>query len=169
MSSEQKSLFTTHHSQLTETISEEFEMKLLIISGPNLNMLGIREPEKYGNTTFEELEKDLYAYSFELNIDIESFQSNHEGAIIDKIQQALGNFDGIVINPGGYTHTSVAIRDAISSVNLPCVEVHMTNIYAREEFRHKSFISPVCIGQIAGFGQNSYKLGLKALCDYLKK
>lgn len=140
-------------------------MKLLVINGPNLNMLGIREPEKYGNTTFAELEKELYAYSFELGIDIETFQSNHEGEIIDKIQQTLGNFEGILINPGGYTHTSVAIRDAIASVNLPCVEVHMTNIHAREEFRHKSLIAPVCTGQIAGFGKESYKLGLKALVE----
>lgn len=144
-------------------------MKALIINGPNLNMLGIREPEKYGTTTLSDIEKDLYAYSFELGIDIETFQSNSEGEIIDKIQQALNNFDGILINAGGYTHTSVAIRDAISSVNLPCIEVHMTNIHAREEFRHKSLIAPVCIGQIAGLGQNSYKLGLKALSDYLKK
>lgn len=141
-------------------------MKLLVINGPNLNMLGIREPEKYGSMTYEELEKELYASSFELGIDIEIFQSNSEGEIIDKIQSALGNFEGILINAGGYTHTSVAIRDAISAVNLPCVEVHMTNIHAREEFRHHSFIAPVCIGQIAGFGKDSYKLGLKALNDY---
>lgn len=144
-------------------------MKILVLNGPNLNMLGVREPEKYGLMTFAELEKDLYAYSFELGIDIETFQSNSEGGIIDKIQQALGNFEGILINPGGYSHTSVAIRDAISSVALPCVEVHMTNIYAREEFRHTSLIAPVCVGQISGLGKNSYKLGLKALSDYLKK
>jgi len=142
-------------------------MKILVINGPNLNMLGIREPEKYGKTTLLDIEKELYAYSFELGINIETFQSNSEGEIINKIQQALNNFEGILINPGGYTHTSVAIRDAISSVNLPCVEVHMTNIHSREEFRHKSLIAPVCIGQISGFGQNSYKLGLKALVDYL--
>lgn len=142
-------------------------MKILIINGPNLNMLGIREPEKYGNLTLAEIEKELFASSFELGIDIEPFQSNSEGEIIDKIQSAIGVFDGIVINPGGYTHTSVAIRDAISAVNIPTVEVHLTNISAREEFRHKSLISPVCIGQIAGFGKDSYKLGLKALNDYL--
>lgn len=142
-------------------------MKILVINGPNLNMLGIREPEKYGNTTFAELEKDLYAYSFELNIDIESFQSNHEGEIIDKIQKALGNFDGILINPGAYAHTSIAIRDAISSVSLPTVEIHMTNIHAREEFRHNSYITSVCIGQISGFGTNVYKLGLRALNEHL--
>lgn len=144
-------------------------MKLLIINGPNLNMLGTREPEKYGTTTLADIEKELYAYSFELGIDIETTQSNFEGEIINEIQQALNKFDGILINPGGYTHTSVAIRDAISSVNLPTVEVHMTNIFAREEFRHKSFITPVCIGQICGFGKDSYKLGLKALCDYLNR
>ena len=142
-------------------------MKILIINGPNLNMLGIREPEKYGNLTLADIEKELFASSFELGIDIELFQSNAEGEIIDKIQSTLGVFNGIVINPGGYTHTSVAIRDAISAVNVPTVEVHLTNISAREEFRHKSLISPVCIGQIAGFGKNSYKLGLKAINDYL--
>lgn len=144
-------------------------MKILVINGPNLNMLGIREPEKYGITTLTDIEKELYAYSFELGIDIETTQSNFEGEIINEIQQALNKFDGILINPGGYTHTSVAIRDAISSVNLPTVEVHMTNIFAREEFRHKSYITPVCIGQVAGFGPNSYKLGLKALSDFIKK
>jgi len=143
-------------------------MKILVINGPNLNMLGIREPEKYGDLTLDELEKDLHAYSFELGINLETYQSNIEGEIVTKIQMALSNFDGLVLNIGGYTHTSVAIRDAISSVNLPCVEVHMTNIHAREEFRHVSLIAPVCIGQIAGFGANSYKLGLKALVDYLK-
>lgn len=144
-------------------------MKILVVNGPNLNMLGIREPEKYGSMTFEQLEKELYAYSFELGMDIETYQSNIEGEIIDKIQMAFNKFDGILVNLGGYTHTSVAIRDAISAVNIPCVEVHMTNIYAREEFRHESLIAPVCIGQISGFGTNSYKLGLKALNDYLKK
>jgi len=144
-------------------------MKLLIINGPSLNMLGTREPEKYGNFTLAEVEKELYAYSFELGVDIETFQSNSEGEIIDRIQQALGNFNGILINAGGYTHTSVAIRDAISSVNIPCVEVHITNIHAREEFRQKSLLAPVCVGQIAGFGKNSYKLGLKALCEAIKK
>lgn len=143
-------------------------MKILVINGPNLNMLGIREPEKYGNMTFEQLEKELYAYSFELGMDIETYQSNIEGEIIDKIQMAFNKFEGILVNLGGYTHTSVAIRDAISAVNIPCVEVHMTNIYAREEFRHESLIAPVCIGQISGFGKDSYKLGLKALSDYLK-
>lgn len=158
--------FTFHVSPNQEV--GKTDMKLLVINGPNLNMLGIREPEKYGNASLSDIEKDLYAYSFELGIDIETFQSNHEGEIIDKIQQAMGKFEGILINPGAYAHTSVAIRDAISSINLPCVEIHMTNIHAREEFRQKSLLAAVCAGQISGFGQNSYKLGLKALCDLLK-
>ena len=142
-------------------------MKILVINGVNMNMLGIREPDKYGVMTLKNLEKDLYSFSFELGIDIETFQSNYEGEIVEKIHSALNNFDGIVINPGAYTHTSVAIRDALSAVNIPTVEIHMTNVYSREEFRHKSLIAPVCIGQISGFGPNSYKLGLKALTDFL--
>lgn len=142
-------------------------MKILIINGVNMNMLGLRETEKYGTMTLKDLEKELYAFSFELGIDIETFQSNFEGEIVEKIHQTKDNFDGIVINAGAYTHTSVAIRDAISAVNIPTVEVHMTNIYKREEFRHHSYITPVCIGQISGFGINSYKLGLKAVVDYL--
>lgn len=142
-------------------------MKILVINGVNMNMLGIREPEKYGSMTLKDLEKELYAYSFGLGIDLETFQSNFEGEIVEKIQNAYGNYTGIVINAGAYTHTSIAIRDAISSVNIPTVEVHMTNIYKREEFRHHSYLSDVCVGQICGFGINSYKLGLKAIVDYL--
>ena len=138
-------------------------MKILVINGVNMNMLGIREPEKYGNMTLKDLEKELYSYSFELGIDIETYQSNHEGEIVEKIHSAYNNADGIVINPGAYTHTSVAIRDAIAAVNLPTVEVHMTNIHSREDFRHKSMIAPVCIAQISGFGADCYKLGLKVL------
>ena len=143
-------------------------MKILIINGVNMNMLGFREPEKYGSMTLKDLEKDLYAYSFKLGVDIETFQSNFEGEIVEKIQSAKDNFDGIVINAGAYTHTSVAIRDAISAVELPVVEVHMTNIYKREEFRHHSYLAPVCIGQISGFGGNSYKLGLNAIVNFIK-
>lgn len=142
-------------------------MKILVINGVNMNMLGLRETEKYGTMTLKDLEKDLYAFSFEIGIDIETFQSNFEGEIVEKIHSAKDNFDGIVINAGAYTHTSIAIRDAISAVNIPTVEVHMTNIYKREEFRHHSYIAPVCTGQISGFGINSYKLGLKAVVDYL--
>lgn len=132
-----------------------------------MNMLGSRETEKYGTMTLKDLEKDLYAFSFELGIDIETFQSNFEGEIVEKIHSAKDNFDGIVINAGAYTHTSVAIRDAISAVDIPTVEVHMTNIYKREEFRHHSYLAPVCIGQISGFGADSYKLGLKAVKNFL--
>lgn len=144
-------------------------MKILVINGVNMNMLGFRETEKYGTMTLKDLEKDLYAFSFELGIDLETYQSNIEGEIVEKIHSAKDGIDGIIINAGAYTHTSIAIRDAISAVNIPTVEVHMTNIYKREEFRHHSYLTPVCIGQISGFGANSYKLGLKAVIDYLNK
>ncbi len=143
-------------------------MKILVINGVNMNMLGLREPEKYGSMTLQDLEKNLYAYSFELGIDIETFQSNFEGEIVEKIHSAKNIFDGIVINAGAYTHTSIAIRDAISAVEIPTVEVHITNIYKREEFRHKSYIAPVCIGQISGFEYESYKLGIEGLLQYIK-
>lgn len=144
-------------------------MKILVINGVNMNMLGFRETEKYGTMTLKDLEKDLYAFSFELGIDLETYQSNIEGEIVEKIHSAKDGIDGIIINAGAYTHTSIAIRDAISAVNIPTVEAHMTNIYKREEFRHHSYLAPVCIGQISGFGANSYKLGLKAVIDYLNK
>ncbi|AOR38339.1 type II 3-dehydroquinate dehydratase [Candidatus Melainabacteria bacterium MEL.A1] len=144
-------------------------MKILVINGVNMNMLGFRETEKYGTMTLKDLEKDLYAFSFELGIDLETYQSNIEGKIVEKIHSAKDGVDGIIINAGAYTHTSIAIRDAISAVNIPTIEVHMTNIYKREEFRHHSYLAPVCIGQISGFGANSYKLGLKAVIDYLNK
>lgn len=144
-------------------------MKILVINGVNMNMLGFRETEKYGTMTLKDLEKDLYAFSFELGIDLETYQSNIEGEIVEKIHSAKDRIDGIIINAGAYTHTSIAIRDAISAVNIPTIEVHMTNIYKREEFRHHSYLAPVCIGQISGFGANSYKLGLKAVIDYLNK
>lgn len=144
-------------------------MKILVINGVNMNMLGFRETEKYGTMTLKDLEKDLYAFSFELGIDLETYQSNIEGKIVEKIHSAKDGINGIIINAGAYTHTSIAIRDAISAVNIPTIEVHMTNIYKREEFRHHSYLAPVCIGQISGFGANSYKLGLKAVIDYLNK
>lgn len=143
-------------------------MKIFVINGVNMNMLGIREPEKYGSMTLKDLEKLLYAFSFELGADIEMYQSNHEGEIVEKIHSAYNNADGIIINPGAYTHTSVAIRDALAAVNIPTVEIHMTNIHGREDFRHKSIIAPVCTAQISGFGFDSYKLGLKGLVDFLK-
>lgn len=142
-------------------------MKILIINGPNINLLGTREPEIYGALTMEKINEQLSAYAKMLGIELETFQSNIEGEIVDKIQKAKNDCNGIVINPAAYTHTSVAIRDAISAVALPAVEVHLSNIHAREEFRKSSFIAPVCIGQISGFGADSYQLGLKGLVDFL--
>ena len=142
-------------------------MKILLLNGPNLNMLGKREPEKYGNLTLESIENSIIELGRKNNVEIECFQSNHEGEIIDKIQQTT--CDGLIINAGGFTHTSVAIRDAISSVGIPTVEVHMTNIHAREEFRHTSLISGVSIGQVVGFKEKSYEYALLGLIDYLKK
>ncbi len=142
-------------------------MKILLLNGPNLNMLGVREPEKYGNLNLESIENSIIELGRKNNVEIECFQSNHEGEIIDKIQQTT--CDGLIINAGGFTHTSVAIRDAISSVGIPTVEVHMTNIHAREEFRHTSLISGVSIGQVVGFKEKSYEYALLGLIDYLKK
>ena len=143
-------------------------MKILLINGPNLNMLGTREPEKYGNITLKDIETSLSQEASDYGVELDCYQSNHEGELIDKIQSAKNLYDGIIINAGGYTHTSVAMRDAISAVSIPTVEVHMTNIHAREEFRHTSLISGVCIAQVVGFKENSYKYALLGLIDYLK-
>ena len=142
-------------------------MKILVINGVNMNMLGLREPEKYGRMTLSELENELKDYAKSLNIELETYQSNIEGEIVEKIQQSRGGIDGIVLNAAAYTHTSVAIRDAISAAEVPVVEIHMTNVHAREDFRRKSLIAPVCIGQISGFGKESYILGIKGLVSYL--
>ena len=139
--------------------------KLLVLNGPNLNLLGIREPEIYGHVTLTEINQQLNQIAGELGIQLEFFQSNHEGELVDKIHQAVSGIKGIIINPGAFTHYSLAIRDAISAVGIPTVEVHLSNIQAREEFRKKSVIAPVCIGQVAGFGPLSYILGLRALAD----
>ncbi len=144
-------------------------MKILLLNGPNLNMLGSREPEKYGSKTLGDIENNLQEMAKDMEIFMECCQSNYEGTLIDKIQQAQGVFDGIILNAGAYTHTSIALRDAIASVEVPVVEIHMTNIHSREEFRHNSMIAPVCIGQICGFAQNSYYLGFTALVNYLAK
>lgn len=144
-------------------------MKILVVNGPNLNLLGTREPEVYGTLTLEKINEELLKYAKELGVEIEFFQSNVEGEIVNAIQAARGNCAGIVINPAAYTHTSVAIRDAISAVALPAVEIHISNVYAREEFRKDSLIAPVCIGQIAGFGLDSYKLAMLALVKFLNK
>ena len=132
-------------------------------------MLGTREPEKYGNLTLSDIENNLKNLATENNIELETFQTNHEGEIIDKIQASRDIFDGIIINAGGYTHSSVAIRDAISAVQVPTAEVHMTNIHAREDFRHTSYISGVSVAQVVGFGAKSYEFALLGLIDYLKK
>ncbi|WP_069791764.1 type II 3-dehydroquinate dehydratase [Cyanobacterium sp. IPPAS B-1200] len=145
------------------------DLKLLVLHGPNLNLLGQREPEIYGNLTLVDLDNLLVEKGKMMGVGVVCFQSNHEGNLVDKIHQALGNYQGIVINAGAYTHTSVAIRDALAGVNLPTVEVHLSNIYRREEFRHHSYIAPISVGQISGFGVDSYLLGLQALVNHLQK
>ena len=135
--------------------------KILIINGPNLNFLGTREPEIYGKFTLADIENKLKDFAKKIDVEIECFQSNHEGEIVDKIGGAKNNFEGIIINPAAYTHTSVAIRDAISSVGMPVIEVHISNIYSREQFRHNSFIAPVAVGQISGLGIKGYLLALE--------
>ncbi len=136
--------------------------------GPNLNLLGKREPNIYGAVTLEEINQMLTEEGERLGIAVSSIQSNHEGVLIDAIHQAWGEYQGILINAGAYTHTSVALRDALAAVKIPTVEVHLSNIYQRENFRHHSYIAPVAIGQISGFGANSYRLGLYALKDYFQ-
>ena len=141
-------------------------MDILIINGPNLNMLGKREPAVYGNVSYDELVDLIHQWSDSLGTSVRVFQSNSEGDIIDAIQEARG-YDGIIINAGGYTHTSVGVRDALLSVGLPVIEVHLSNIYKREEFRHHSLIAPACAGQVSGFGVLSYRLGLIAVADLI--
>jgi 3-dehydroquinate dehydratase-2 len=138
-------------------------MKFLVINGPNLNRLGLREPAIYGSKTLTDLEKDLFTFCEQEQIEVTCFQSNHEGDIIDAIHEADHQFDGIVLNPGAYTHYSYAIRDAIASITLPVIEVHISNVHAREEFRHTSVTAPVTIGQIIGLGFKGYELAMLAL------
>jgi len=140
-------------------------MKILILHGPNLNLLGTREPEVYGSMTLDDINNKVIELGKELSVEIKCLQSNHEGALIDALHDARTWANGVVFNPGGYTHTSIALRDAISAIQIPVVEVHLSNVYAREEFRHVSMISAVCKGKITGFGWKSYMLGLRALVD----
>ena len=143
-------------------------MKILVLHGPNLNLLGTREPGVYGTTTLAGINSALAELAVQLGAAVDFFQSNSEGALIDAIQGAVASHDGILINPAAYTHTSIALRDAIAAVGLPVVEVHLSNIHSREVFRHQSFIAPLAIGQIAGFGPDSYLLGLEALVRHLR-
>lgn len=140
---------------------------ILIMHGPNLNLLGQREPGVYGSQTLEDINRQLQDYAREQGTQLRTFQSNHEGELIDALHDAMSWADGVVFNPGAYTHTSVALRDAISAAGLPVVEVHLSNIHAREDFRHRSLLAGVCVGQIAGFGWRSYLLGLQAVQGYL--
>lgn len=144
------------------------KLSVLVLHGPNLNLLGLREPGIYGVSTLAQIDARLVEIGRSLQVDINSYQSNHEGGLVDAIHNARNHHQGLVINAGAYTHTSVALRDAISAVQIPTVEVHLSNIYKREEFRHHSYLSAVVVGQISGFGANSYYLGLQAIVAYLE-
>ena len=150
------------------TLTESRSLSVLVLHGPNLNLLGLREPGIYGATTLAQIDTRLTELGVSLNTTVQSFQSNHEGVLVDAIHAARDRNQGILINAGAYTHTSIAIRDAIAAVQLPTVEVHLSNIYKREEFRHHSYLASIAVGQISGFGANSYYLGLQALVTYLE-
>lgn len=143
-------------------------IRILVIHGPNLNLLGTREPDIYGRETLAEIDAGLSALADKLDCALESFQSNHEGELIDRIQQAMGDLEGILINPGGLTHSSVSLRDALGATGLPVVEVHLSNVFAREPFRHHSFVSGIALGVISGLGARGYTVGLEALVAHLR-
>ena len=144
-------------------------LRILVVHGPNLNLLGSREPEIYGTITLDEIDAMLLGLAKASGAELECFQSNHEGALIDRVQQAVDRFDGVLINPGAFTHTSVALRDALAALAAPIVEVHLSNIHRREAFRRHSYISEIALGVVTGFGPRSYELGLEALLDALRR
>jgi len=142
--------------------------KILIINGPNINMLGMRNKEVYESISLEHINEEINKKAVELGVEVSFFQSNVEGELVTKIQQSIGSYSGIIINPGAYSHYSIALRDAVEDAALPCIEVHVSNIYAREEFRHKSVVAAVCKGQISGFGYKGYILALIGVVDFLR-
>ena len=144
-------------------------MRIAVLHGPNLNLLGTREPQVYGRTTLAEIDAALAALGAEVGAEVASFQSNHEGALVDYVQQRAGEVDGFVVNAAAYTHTSVALADALAGVARPYVEVHLSNVFARERFRHRSYIAAGAVGVISGFGADSYRMGLRALVEHVKK
>lgn len=144
-------------------------LRVLVLHGPNLNLLGTREPDVYGTTDLATIDGELLRIAQDADIELTCRQSNHEGTLVDWVQEARTDFDAVLMNPAAYTHTSVALRDAIAAVGKPCVEVHLSNTHAREAFRHRSLVAPVCLGSVQGFGALSYALGLRALIDYLRR
>ncbi|MGA2408892.1 MAG: type II 3-dehydroquinate dehydratase [Candidatus Binataceae bacterium] len=158
---------STHGEERSEP--PKASRKVLVVHGPNLNLLGEREPEVYGRTTLADIDRDLASLGLELGLEVESFQSNSEGALVDRIQAGRGRIDLLIINPAAYTHTSVAIRDVILAIGVPCIEVHLSNVYKREPFRHHSTIADVAAGRIMGFGADSYMIALRAAKNIIAK